>query len=225
MSANSQAVGHEWADKFAGDARQLANAIAPSRTALLVVDVQVDFVSPAGVVGQAGVDLAALEAPLERIQTLIRAARKSSVTLAFARVVTRPETDSQALKNLHTRKGHPPETLAICRAGTPGAAYYRVKPQGGDIEIEKPLYSGFVGTDLDARLRAHGVDTLVVAGFTTDCCVDCTVRDAFHRDYDVFVVADACAAYEEELHRGALNGLSRHCALLADTAAILNAWS
>ena len=225
MSTNSQAVSHEWADKFAGDALRLADAIAPSRTALLIVDVQVDFVSPTGVVGQAGVDLAALEAPLERIQTLIGAARKSGATLAFARVVTRPETDSRALKNLRLRMGDPPEALAICRAGTSGADYYRVKSQDGDIEIEKPLYSSFAGTDLDARLRAKGVDTLVVAGFTTDCCVDCTVRDAFHRDYDVFVVADACAAYEEESHRGALNGLAKHCALLTDTAIILKAWS
>jgi biuret amidohydrolase len=221
----SAAAGHERTDKFAGDALHLANAIAPSRTALLIVDVQVDFVSPAGVVGQAGVDLAALEAPLERIQALIGAARKSRATLAFARVVTRPETDSHALKNLRTRMGDPPEALAICRAGTSGADYYRVRPEGGDIEIEKPLYSSFVGTDLDARLRARSVDTLVVAGFTTDCCVDCTVRDAFHRDYNVFVVADACAAYEAELHRGALNGLSKHCALLTNTASVLKAWS
>ena len=64
------------------------------------------------------------------------------------------------------------------------------------MEVEKPLYSSFVGTDLDARLRARGIDKLVIAGFTTDCCVDCTVRDAFHRNYDVFIVADACASYE-----------------------------
>jgi nicotinamidase-related amidase len=208
-----------------GSARYLPNAVAPRRTALLIVDVQVDFVSPAGVVGQAGVDLAALEAPLERIQMLIEAARKAGATLAFARVVTRPETDSRALKNLHLRMGDPPEALAICRVGTSGADYYRVRPQSGDIEIEKPLYSSFVGTDLDARLQARGIDTLVVAGFTTDCCVDCTVRDAFHRDYDVFLVADACAAYEEDLHRSTLNALSKHCVLLADTADLLNAWS
>ena len=213
------------ATKSGAGVRHLASEIAPSRTALLIVDAQVDFVSPTGVIGRQGIDLGALEAPLDRIQALISAARKAGVTLAFARVITRPETDSQALRNLRLRMGDPPEALAICRAGTPGADYYRVRPQGGDIEIEKTLYSSFVGTDIDARLRAHGVDTLVVAGFTTDCCVDCTARDAFHRDYDVFVVADACAAYEQELHRGALNALSRHCALLADTAAILNAWS
>jgi nicotinamidase-related amidase len=78
---------------------------------------------------------------------------------------------------------------------------------------------------LDAQLRARGIDTLVVVGFTTDCCVDCTVRDAFHHDYNVFVVADACAAYEEDLHYGALNGLSKNCALLTETEAVLGAWS
>jgi isochorismate hydrolase len=50
------------------------------------------------------------------------------------------------------------------------------------------------------------------------------VRDAFHRNYDVFVVADACAAYEETLHFGALDSLSKNCALLTDTQAVLGAW-
>jgi nicotinamidase-related amidase len=144
--------------------------------------------------------------------------------LTFIRVVTRPETDSAALKNLHQRKGRPPQAVAICRAGTSGADYYRISPQPGDIEIQKPLYSSFVGTDLDAQFRARGIDTLVVVGFTTDCCIDCTVRDAFHLNYDVFVVTDACAAYEDDLHYGALNGLSKNCALLTDTAAVSSAW-
>lgn len=181
--------------------------------------------SPAGAVARSGADLGACKEALTQIQTLIEAARKAGAALAFARVVTRPETDSKALVNLHARKGHSMQALAICRAGTSGADYYRIRPQAGDIEIEKPLYSSFAGTDLDARLRARGIETLVVAGFTTDCCVDCTVRDAFHRDYDVFVVTDACAAYEAMLHDNVLTALSRHCALLTDTSAVLNAWS
>ena len=205
--------------------RELAQMIAPSRTALLVIDAQVDFLSPSGVAALGGADVRSCEPALEQVRSLVGAARKSGVTLAFARVVTRPQTDSKSLKNFHARKGHPAESLAICRAGTPGADYYRVSPQAGDIEIEKPLYSSFVGTDLDARLRARGVDTLVVAGFTTDCCVDSTVRDAFHRDYDVFVVADACASYEKALHDNVLDALSRHCALLTETHTVLKAWS
>jgi biuret amidohydrolase len=199
--------------------------IAPSRTALLVIDVQVDFVSPDGAARLWTTDFARFDRPLRNIETLAAAARKAGVPLVFLRVVTRPETDTEALRLLNQRKGHPPDSLAICRAGTQGADYHRVRPQPGDIEIEKSLYSGFVGTDLEARLHHLGVDTLVLSGFTTDCCVDCTARDAFHRNYNVFVVGDACAAYEDELHRGTLAALSRNCALLTDTQAVVDAWS
>lgn len=207
------------------DAASLPPMIAPATTAMVIVDVQEDFVSPSGAAGGWGLDLGVFEAALQRIEALMAAARARGVALVFLRVVTRPETDSTALKLLHRRKGRPPEALAICRAGTPGAGYYRVAPQPGDIEIEKVLYSGFVGTELDPLLRARGIDTLVVTGFTTECCVDSTVRDAFHRNFSVFVVSDACAAYEESLHRGTLEALSKNCALLTDTAAVLAAWS
>jgi nicotinamidase-related amidase len=207
------------------DAAKLPPLIEPGRTALVVIDVQEDFVSPAGAPGRWGVDLSILEPALTNVETLIAAARAKGVPIVFARVVTRPETDSTALLHLHQRKGRPPQAVAICRAGTSGADYYRVKPKAGDIQIEKTLYSCFVGTDLDAQLKARRIDTLVIVGFTTDCCVDSTARDAFHRNYDVFVVSDACAAYEEDLHLGALNGLSKNCALLAETKAVSGAWS
>jgi nicotinamidase-related amidase len=207
------------------DALQLPPMITPATTALVIIDVQEDFISPTGAAGSWGIDLGVFEPPLQRIEALIAAARANGVVQVFVRVVTRPETDSTALTLLHQRKGRPPEALAICRAGTPGADYYRIAPEPGDIEIEKALYSGFVGTDLDSQLRARGVDTLLFVGFTTECCVDCTARDAFHRNFNVFVVADACAAYEEELHDGALNALSKNCAMLTDSAAVLAAWS
>jgi nicotinamidase-related amidase len=192
---------------------------------LVVIDVQEDFVSPTGAAGHWGIDLSILDTPLDNVDTLIAAARAKGVTLVFARVVTQPETDSDALKALHRRKGRPPQALDICRVGTPGIDYYRVKPEPGDMEVQKRLYSSFAGTDFDARLRARGIDNLVIVGFTTDCCVDCTARDAFHLNYDVFIVTDACAAYDLDLHYGALNGLSKNCALLTDTRSVLNAWS
>lgn len=194
------------------------------RTAMVIIDVQEDFLSPDGPAGCWGVDLAALAAPLARIERLIDAARTQDVPLVFVRVVTRAETDSDALKLLHARKGLPAQSVALCRAGTQGAGYYRIQPRRGDIEIEKTLYSSFAGTDLEDQLKARGIDTLVITGFTTDCCVDCTARDAFHRNFSVFLVTDACAAYEETLHVGALNGLAKNCALLTDTEALLAAW-
>jgi nicotinamidase-related amidase len=90
--------------------------------------------------------------------------------------------------------------------------------------VRKTRYSGFVGTDLDQRLRDMGVDTLVVAGLTTECCVDSTVRDAFDLDYHVFVAADACAAYEADIHEASLKVMALNSAILTDTAAIADAW-
>jgi ureidoacrylate peracid hydrolase len=65
---------------------------------------------------------------------------------------------------------------------------------------------------------------VVVCGLTTDCCVDCTVRDAFHLDYHVFLAADACAAYDSRLHGAALQSLETNFAILAPTEEIIAAW-
>jgi nicotinamidase-related amidase len=166
-----------------------------------------------------------VEPTIDRIERLIAAARKCGATIVFARVVTRPETDSEALKRLYVRKGYGEQAVAICRAGTTGVAYYRLSPMPGDVEIEKPMFSSFVGTDLDASLRAGGVDTLVLTGLTTDCCVDCTARDAFHRNYSCFVVDDACSAYGDEVHTAAMLLLTKNCAMAVSTADVEAAWA
>ena len=202
----------------------LSPMLDPARTALVVIDVQHDFAASDGAMGLAGCDLSDVEAVIDRIERLIVAARAAGATVAFTRVVTRPETDSEALKRLYARKGHGEAAVAICRAGAPGAAFYRVAPQPGDIEVAKPLFSSFVGSDLDEQLRARGISNLVLAGLTTDCCVDCTARDGLHRGYDGFVVGDACSAYHPALHAAALMSLTQSCAIAVSTAAVEAAW-
>jgi nicotinamidase-related amidase len=204
---------------------ELAAMIAPASTALVVIDIQHDFAAPDGAMGLLGLDLGAVPATLERIHATIAAARAAGATLAFARVVTTPAADSRALRLLTQRKGYPADALAVCRDGTPGVDYYQVSPRPGDIEVAKRLYSAFAGTGFEADLRARGIDTLVVVGLTTDCCVDATVRDAFHRDFNVFVVADACDAYDPAVHASSLAALQAHCALVTDTDAVRAAWS
>jgi hypothetical protein len=92
--------------------------IAPARTALVVVDIQVDFAAPEGVVGQCGVDMGVAERVVDRIEPLIAAARRAGVTVAFLRVMTRPESDSHALRTLMERRGTPaPRRSAGSAAG------------------------------------------------------------------------------------------------------------
>ena len=211
-------------EALAPAAEPLAQMIDPARTALAVIDIQGDFAAPDGAMAKVGCDVSDVEGVIDRAEALIAAARAAGATVMFARVVTTAGTDAPNLKAFYRRKGYPDDAVGVCRAGTAGADHYRVAPEPGDIEIEKPLFSGFVGTDLEAQLRARGVDTLVFVGLTTDCCVDCTARDAFHRGFHVFVVEDACSAYGEDLHRAALMGLEKNVALLTTTDEVVRAW-
>ncbi|SFJ24180.1 cysteine hydrolase [Caulobacter sp. UNC279MFTsu5.1] len=202
----------------------LAAWIAPGRTAVLVIDMQVDFASPDGVLG-AFIDMGVVQPALAAAETLVAQARAAGVPVVFVGLSTTPETDSAAWnERLRRRGGDPDVDAALCRAGQVGSEFYGPKPAPGELVVHKTRYSGFVGTDLDMQLTKMGVDTLVVAGLTTECCVDSTVRDAFDLDYHVFVAADACAAYEADIHAASLKVMELNSAILTDTAAIADAW-
>lgn len=202
----------------------LATWIAPKRTAVLVIDMQVDFASPDGVLG-AFIDMGVVKPALAAAEALVADARAAGVPVVFVGLWTTPETDSPAWNERMRRRGGDPDVdAALCRAGQVGSEFYGPLPAPGELVVHKTRYSGFVGTDLDMRLTQMGVDTLVVAGVTTECCVDSTVRDAFDLDYHVFVAADACAAYEADIHEASLRVMELNSAILTDTAAIASAW-
>lgn len=203
-------------------AEEFAGMIDPKRTAVLAIDFQYDFCAPDGFSGKVGGDMSTMEPAIDAALNVISAAREAGLKLVFMRVITRDETDPAVLRRLMERRGRS-GGQALCRAGTPGADYYRVKPEPGDIEIEKIRFDSFIETDLDAQLRANGIDTLIITGVSTDCCVDSTTRAAFQRDYDVFVVADACAAGSSHMHNGALSAMERHVALLVKSDAVVEA--
>lgn len=207
-------------------ASRLSEWLAPARTALLVIDMQADFAAPEGLLGRAGVDLSSVPAALAAASRLVEGARAAGVQVVFVGLQTSPDTDSPAWRErMRRRGGAPDEESAICREDTPGAAFYGPLPQAGDQVVAKARYSAFVGTALDAWLRPRNIDTLVACGLTTECCVDCTVRDAFHLDYQVFVATDACAAYAPDLHTGTLKVLELNCATLIETDDALAAWA
>lgn len=203
----------------------LASWIAPSRTALLIIDTQVDFASPEGAMGRAGVDLSAVGPALAATERLVAAARTARVEVIFVSLQTDPDQDSPVwLERMRRLGGDPGADSAVCRAGSAGAAFVDPRPIEGELVVPKRRYSAFFGTNLDEALRERGLDTLVVCGLTTECCVDCTVRHAFHLDYHLFIARDATAAYDPGVHEGALKGLELNCAILVDSDQVVAAW-
>jgi ureidoacrylate peracid hydrolase len=204
----------------------LADWIAPRRTALLMIDMQVDFAAPDGAIGRWGMDLSAVPAALAAAERLADAARAAGAPVIFVGLMTSPKTDSPAWSERMRRLGNDPEgDSGLCRISEPGADFYGPKPAPGETVVPKTRYSGFHDTPLDLILKRLKVDTIVACGLTTECCIDCTVRDAFHLDYHVFIPEDACAAYEPDLHAGALKSLELNCAIIVKTDDVVNAWT
>src|SRR4051812_28524777 len=192
--------------------------ISPARTALVLIDMQVDFALPDGALGRQGFDMAAPQAAVKKAQSLTETARRAGVAIVFLRLILRPEDDTPAQREYHARRGQ--GDTALCAEGTRGALFVGPTPQAGDYVVSKTRYSGFTATRLEESLRAMGRDTVVLAGLTTECCVAATAWDAFERDFQVFIAADAVAAYQPDLHEGALKALNLNCAQLFSSAEI-----
>jgi nicotinamidase-related amidase len=211
--------------RAAASGETLADWIAPGRTAALVVDIQVDFASPDGALGKAGLDMSVVAPAVAAAERLVDLARKAGAPVVFVGLQTSAALDSPAWLERSRRRGGNPEDSAICRAGERGAQFVGPTPRPGELVIDKTRYSGFFGTNLNAGLKALGVDTLIVCGLTTECCIDSTVRDACHLDYHVFIATDACAAYERDIHEASLKILELNCAILASVDDIGVAWA
>jgi ureidoacrylate peracid hydrolase len=203
-----------------------ADWIAPKRTALLVIDCQVDFGGTDGEMARRGADMTAPQAALEKAQVLVEAARSAGVAVVFVRLITNPSAESYVIREARARqKDYQGEDGPdLCVEGTRGADFVGPQPLPGEAIISKNRYSAFSHTGLGEQLHAGGVDTLVLAGLTTECCVASSAWDGFEQDFHVFIAADACAAYEKDLHSHALKALASSGSVVSDTAVFADFW-
>jgi nicotinamidase-related amidase len=201
----------------------LGDWLDPARVAVVVVDMQVDFADPQGRLGRSGVDLSSTPAALAAASELVSAAREAGAAVIFVGLQTCAATDSAVWLERGRRSGAG-ASAPLCRTGERGADFVGPKPGPADSVVAKTRYSGFFRTNLDLVLQGRRVDTVVLCGMTTECCVAATARDAFERDYHVFVVSDACAAYEADLHRLALKSLELNCATILWTEDLVRVW-
>jgi nicotinamidase-related amidase len=178
-----------------------------STTALLIIDMQRDFMEPGGFGETLGNDVSQLRRVIAPTEALLRACRAAGLTI------------------IHTREGHLPD-LSDCppaklnrgepsqRIGAPGPMgrilirgehghdiIDELAPAPGELVVDKPGKGAFYATELQDLLDKGGIRSLLVAGVTTEVCVHTTVREANDRGYECLVLADCVGSYFPEFQR------------------------
>jgi biuret amidohydrolase len=182
-------------------------AVETSRTALIIIDMQRDFLQPGGFGEALGNDVSQVRVAVQPIQEVLAAARKAGLLVIHTREGHRPDlTDAAPLKidrgDPKTRIGALGPMGRILVRGEPGHDIIpELYPAPGEPIVDKPGKGAFYQTDLELMLKNRGIDTLFVCGVTTEVCVNTTVREANDRGFRCIVLSDCCASYFPEFHR------------------------
>jgi len=181
-----------------------------NRAALVIIDMQRDFLEPGGFGAMLGNDVGQLAGVVAPLKRLLAAARAAGLFVIHTREGHRPDlSDLPAAKK---RRGQGPLTIGdagpmgrILVQGEPGHDIIpELAPIPGEPVIDKPGKGAFYATDLELILRNQGITQLIVTGVTTEVCVNTTAREGNDRGFDCLVVSDCTGSYFPEFHEQAL---------------------
>jgi len=189
----------------------LLRSLTTERTALLVIDMQRDFLVPEGYAAQAGLDITPLAATIRPIGKLLDVARKAGLLIVHTREGHLPDlSDCPPYKLERSRRagaeiGSKGPLGRLLVRGEVGHDFVDVlRPLEKEIVIDKPGYSAFSHTTLQQVLAKRGIETLILTGVTTEVCVSSTLRAAVDLGYRCITVSDACASGDPALHKASL---------------------
>ena len=192
------------------EAEPYALEFDPQTTALLIIDMQRDFVMPGGFGEALGNDVTPLQATLAPTRKVLETARKMGMMVIHTREGHRPDLNDCPPTKLVRGRGK----TRIGDAGPMGRILVRgevghdivpeLYPIDGETVIDKPGKGAFYATDLELILRNHGIKTLIVCGVTTEVCVNTTVREANDRGFECVVLSDCVGSYFPEFQKAAL---------------------
>jgi nicotinamidase-related amidase len=181
-------------------------AIDPDRTALVIIDMQRDFLEPGGFGETLGNDVSLLDAAVKPCIAVLEVARRRKMLVVHTREGHRPDlSDAPKAKvergEPHLRIGAKGPMGRILIRGEPGHDIVaKLYPKEGEAIVDKPGKGAFYATDLHAILRNRGIESLIVCGVTTEVCVHTTVREANDRGFKCLVPGDCCGSYFPEFH-------------------------
>jgi len=198
--------------------------LTASDTALVVIDMQNSFCSYDGGCHKAGLPVEHLKVAIAPCERLIALARDSKVPVIYTRYVLRPDYSDGGVI-IHELSPHLKDAGALIEETWDIEVVDELRPSTGDRVVDKNRPSAFYAEEFETTLEKLGINSLVVCGVTTNCCVETTVRDASQRDYKTFVVADAVAEFEEDRHRVALQSMDRLFADVVTIDDVAAAWS
>jgi len=181
-------------------------AIDPQKSAIVMIDMQRDFLEPGGFGETLGNNVSLLSAAIGPSKALLAGARRLGMLVVHTREGHRPDmADAPPAK---VERGEPSKRIGD--VGPMGRILIRgerghdivdeLAPVAGEPVIDKPGKGAFFATDLGAILTNRGIENLIVGGVTTEVCVHTTVREANDRGYRCVVAADCCGSYFPEFH-------------------------
>jgi nicotinamidase-related amidase len=181
-------------------------SLVPATTALVIIDMQRDFLEPGGFGEGLGNDVSLLQAVVEPLQSVLAAARANGMLVIHTREGHRPDmTDCPPSKRVRGQLefgiGSPgPKGRVLIRGEFGHGIVDELAPDPGEIVLDKPGKGAFYATDLELILRNQGITSLVVTGVTTEVCVHTTVREGNDRGFECLVLSDCVGSYFPEFH-------------------------
>jgi nicotinamidase-related amidase len=192
------------------EAEPSALVVELDHAALIIIDMQRDFLEPGGFGETLGNDVSLLKAAVPPLQCVLAAARKAGMLIIHTREGHRPDLSDAPKHKVERgepslRIGAPGPMGRILVRGEPGHDIIpELYPAPGEPVIDKPGKGAFYQTDLELMLKNREIDTLLVCGVTTEVCVNTTVREANDRGFRCIVLSDCCASYFPEFHAAGL---------------------